>query len=52
MAFVSGCVKDEPDHRQSQDYLVVVVVSIVYTSLSFCSCSHGLANAHQEKKWK
>ena len=50
LAFASVCVKEDPDHRQSQPHLVVPIVSTV-KHLSFCSCSRGPVNGHQEHKW-
>ena len=43
-------LKDKPSHRQSQDHLVVPVVSIVNLFLSFCRY-YGPVDGHQEQKW-
>ena len=42
----SGCVKEEPDHQQSQDHLIDPIASTENHFLSFCSCSYDPVNGH------
>ena len=46
-----GCVEEELGHRQSQDRLIILIVSIVNHFLFICWCSHCPVDGHKEKKW-